>query len=112
MAFSSFTHEAQELLGLLVAELLDELDGVVGVHEGEHRGRVAVGHALEHLGHELVVVELGDGLGRLSGIELREHLASQTRIELLDDVGDIGRVQLIERFMRHRELDVLRGALQ
>ena len=80
MAFSFFdAHEAQELFRLLVIEFLDERGCVVGVHRGEHRRGFAVGQALEHLGHELVVVELGNGLGRLLGVELGEHLRAQTR---------------------------------
>ena len=67
-------HQAQELLGLLVIELVDQIGGVVRVHHGQHRRCVGVGQALEHLGHKLVVIELRDGLGGLCRIELREHL--------------------------------------
>ena len=105
-------HEAQELLGLLVIELVDEGGGVVGVHQGQHRGRVAIGQALEHLGHELVVIELGDGLGGLRRVELGEDLAAQARVELLDDVGDVRRMQLAEGLVGNGQLDGLRGALE
>ena len=68
------THQAQELLGLLVIELVDQVGCIVRVHHGQHRRCVRVGQALEHLGHKLVVIELRDGLGGLGSIELRKHL--------------------------------------
>ena len=105
-------HQAQELLGLLVIELVDQVGGVVRVHHGQHRRCVRVGQALEHLGHKLVVIELRDGLGGLGSIELCKHLRTQARVELLDNVGDVGRVQLAERLMRHRELNVLGRAIE
>ena len=92
-------HQAQELLGLLVAELVDQVGGVVRVHHGQHRRCVRVGQALEHLGHELVVIELRDGLGGLGSVELREHLRTQARVELLDNVGDVGRMELAKRLV-------------
>ena len=105
-------HQAQELLGLLVIELVDQVSCIVRVHHGQHRRCVRVGQALEHLGHKLVVIELRDGLGGLGGVELREHLRTQARVELLDDVGNVGRVQLAKRLVRHRELDVLSRAIE
>lgn len=41
-----------------------------------------------------------------AGVELREHLRTQARVELLDNVGDVSRVQLAKRLVRHRKLDV------
>ena len=105
-------HQAQELLGLLVIELVDQVSCIVRVHHGQHRRCVRVGQALEHLGHKLVVIELRDGLGGLGSIELRKHLRTQARVELLDNVGDVGRVQLAERLVRHRELNVLGRAVE
>ena len=105
-------HQAQELLGLLVIELVDQVGCIVRVHHGQHRRCVRIGQALEHLGHKLVVIELRDGLGGLGSIELRKHLRTQARVELLDNVGDIGRVQLAERLVRHRELNVLGRAVE
>ena len=105
-------HQAQELLGLLVAELVDQVGGVVRVHHGQHRRCVRVGQALEHLGHKLVVIELRDSLGGLGGIELCKNLRAQARVELLDNVGDVGGMQLAERLVRHRELDVLGRAIE
>ena len=99
-------HQAQQLLGLLVIELIDQVGGVVRVHHGQHRRCVRIGQALEHLGHKFVVIELRDGLGGLGGVELREHLRTQTRVELLDNVSNVGRVQLAKRLMRHRQLNV------
>ena len=99
-------HEAQELLGAVVVELAHELGGVVRVHLGQHARGVGVGHAAHDLGGHLVVVELGHGLGRLVVVELGKHLAAQARVELLDDVGDVGRVQVVERLVRDRQLHV------
>ena len=105
-------HQAQELLGLLIIELVDQVGSVVRVHHGQHRRCVGIGQALEHLGHEFVVIELRDGLGGLCRIELGEHLRAQARIELLDDVSDVGRMQLAKRLVRHRELDVFSRAIE
>ena len=105
-------HQAQQLLGLLVIELVNQVGGVVRIHHGQHRRCVRIGQALEHLGHKLVVIELRDGLGGLGSIELRKHLRTQARVELLDNVGDVGRVQLAERLVRHRELNVLGRAVE
>ena len=99
--------EAQELLGLLIIELVDQVGCIVRVHHGQHRRCVRVGQALEHLGHKLVIIELRDGLGGLGGVELCKYLRTQARVELLDNVSNIGRVQLTERLVRHRKLNVL-----
>ena len=104
-------HQAQEFLGTVIAQLGDKLGCVVWVHLGQDTRCFFLVQATDELNCHGVVVELCHCAGSLLVIKLGKHLATQARVQALDDVSNVSRVQLIQRFVGDGELNVGEVAL-
>ena len=94
-------HEGQELLARLVGQVRDEVGGVVRGHLLEDVGGAFRGQALEDLDLGLGL-HLLDGVGGGLVVEGGQDAGPVARRELVDDRGQVGRVQLGQADVRAR----------
>ena len=104
-------HQAQEFLGTVIAQLGDKLGCVVWIHLGQDARCFFFVQAADELNCHSVVVELCHCAGSLLVIKLGKHLTTQARVQALDDVCDVSRVQLVQRLVGNGELNVGEVAL-
>ena len=105
------THQAQEFLGTVIAQLGDKLGCVVWIHLGQDARCFFFVQATDELNRHSVVVELCHCAGSLLVIKLGKYLTTQARVQALDDVSDVSRVQFVQRLVGDGELDVGEVAL-
>ena len=103
-------HERQDLVPGRVREVGDEVGRVVGAHLLEDVRRPLGLEVLEDLDLRLGL-HLLDGVGRRLVVEDGQDAGPVARCELVDDRGQVGRVQLLEAGMRHAQADRGDGGL-
>ena len=86
---------AEELGALVVVEVAERVDGLVGLHRRQEPSGPGRGH-LPQGGDGILVVELLEHVGRLVGVQRVEELLALRAAELLEEVGDLGRSQAVQ----------------
>ena len=71
----------------------------------------SLGQVVDDVGLQLVL-EFGDRVGGLLVVEVVEDPRALRRRELLEDVGDVGRVQLVQALVGDRQLDLREVAVE
>ena len=103
-------HEREELLARRIREVRHEVGRVVGRHLLEDVGRALRGELLEDLDLRLGL-HLLDGVGHRLVVERGQDARPVARRELVDDRGEVGRVELGQAGVRHAQADRGDGGL-
>ena len=94
-------HRGEDRLLLRLVEVLDEVDGVVGVELGDRRGELVGAELLDDLvAHRLV--ELGEDVGVELGAQRVDHQAAFIGGHDFQEVGHVGGVE-----RHHQRLDAI-----
>ena len=88
-------HKAQERFGALVGQVAHDVGCVVRVHVTQHVSGLLVVQAFDEVGL-VFVLHFRDGLGCLGVVEVLEHVCALLRVQLLQNVRDVGGVQLVQ----------------
>ena len=100
-------HLAEDLVGVLLFELAEQVGGRAGIHLLDDVGG-AVGIERFDDRHLDVGIDLFERLGGDLLVDRLEHRFALGRREILDDVGDVGRVQLRQALVGDLQLDAPR----
>ena len=99
-------HLVEDALGVLLVQLLEHVGALVRRHLADEFGRVLGAHRLEHFGPQLLLQVLKDFCGAL-GAQCAEQRRDAVARQRLDDVGEVGRME-VRRFAG----DVRRGFVE
>jgi len=104
-------HRLEDLVGLLLVQLAEDVGGPAGVHLLEDVGGALGGDVLDQRGRDLGA-RLLERAGRGLDVHAIDERRALLRAELLDDVGEVGRVHRREHPLRDVEADLAGADLQ